>query len=335
MTTLHAASLPAIRRKEILVTAPARLHLGLLNMSGLFDRMDGGLGVSITEPRWQLRAMAADDIRIVGLRGELHDAATRALQALCVEFSMPGIYIFVEQGVPAHVGLGSKTSLLMALGRAVCQLTGNAFDVTQIAMVVGRGGTSGAGVNLARRGGVVWDAGHRFSAKNGTFGPSSTSVARPPQPITRLVPSDLFVVHFRYHAVGPSGSAERKIFADTCPLPSDETTRLLLLASGVVLPCMAEAAYGIELQVALAEMQYLGLKRAEWDAQDHVTLRFREHWETSDVGVALCLSSMGPTMFVLAPDLTRVRQLIGGFDEDPVHYTEARVSDSGIAVATP
>ena len=334
MTTLQPAMLPPARWNETLVTAPARLHLGLLNMSGLFDRMDGGVGVSITEPRWQLRVKAADAIRVLGLRGELHDAATRALQALCDEFSIPGIYIFVEQDVPAHVGLGSKTSLLMALGRAVCQLAGNNFDVTHIAMVVGRGGTSGAGVNLARCGGVVWDSGHRLSAKDGTFGPSSTSAARPPQAVTRLAPSDLFAVHFRYYPVGPSGSAERKIFADTCPVPRDETTRLLLLASGVVLPCMAEAAYGVDLQAALTEMQYLGLKRAEWDAQDDVTLRFRKHWETSGVDVALCLSSMGPTMFVLTPDLTGVRQAISGFDQDPVHYTEARVSDSGIAVAT-
>jgi len=43
-----------VRSSSITVRAPARLLCGLLNCSGAFGRVDGGLGVALSRPQWEL-----------------------------------------------------------------------------------------------------------------------------------------------------------------------------------------------------------------------------------------------------------------------------------------
>ena len=41
------------RSANILVRSPARIHCALLNESGIFNRVDGGIGFALCDPYWE------------------------------------------------------------------------------------------------------------------------------------------------------------------------------------------------------------------------------------------------------------------------------------------
>ena len=314
------------------VTAPARLHFGLLNETGLYGRIDGGLGVAVAQPCWKYRLQRAPDCRVSGpLALELADSALAALHDICGQLSLPPLALDVVEAVPAHAGFGSKTSLLTSLASALFKLGGRSPTAQSIARAVGRGGTSGVGVYLSRGGGLVVDLGRRFPQEKNGFAPSSTSASDPPLLLTRLAGAPASIVHLRFTAEGPSGAEEQEVFAQACPVPASETMVMLARVLSQIVPAYLEQDLQT-LQSGLDAIQNLGLKREEWAAQTHVTRAFRAHFTSLLPGLALCLSSMGPTMFVFTNDPARVLRAIGSFDVKPYHLTITSVADYGTCV---
>src|SRR5262245_47610418 len=43
-----------LRDAILRITARARIHCGLLNTSGLYTRVDGGIGFSVEDPLWEI-----------------------------------------------------------------------------------------------------------------------------------------------------------------------------------------------------------------------------------------------------------------------------------------
>jgi len=50
--------------KEIVVTTPARLHFGLIDMNGELGRIDGGVGLSLISPHTKITASKNKGIEI-------------------------------------------------------------------------------------------------------------------------------------------------------------------------------------------------------------------------------------------------------------------------------
>jgi beta-ribofuranosylaminobenzene 5'-phosphate synthase len=218
--------------------------------------------------------------------------------------SMPGLSI--TQSIPEHVGLGSKTATLMALGQAISRHFSLELDYLEIARIVRRGGTSGVGVHASQFGGIVVDRGHRYPDEKSGFLPSSASGAPPPALLQRSsAPENCVVLHFRLASMGLSGSSEKAFFQKNCPIPSRETTEILKIVDDILLPSIRERSID-RLNYALDSMQYLGLKAREWDIQSYATRSFREAWERLRCRrqfaslPPVCLSSLGPTLFMLS-----------------------------------
>ena len=55
-----------LQRHRVVVDAPARLHLGLIDMNGALGRVDGGIGITLREPRILLWAEEAEENRVEG-----------------------------------------------------------------------------------------------------------------------------------------------------------------------------------------------------------------------------------------------------------------------------
>ena len=90
-----------------------------------------------------------------------------------------------------HVGFGSKTALLMAIGIGCNEAAGSPLTEEELVVLSGRGGTSGVGVNTTFVGGFVVDGGR--SKKKGTqFRPSSVEAPRgcPPVLVRLRIPSE-------------------------------------------------------------------------------------------------------------------------------------------------
>jgi beta-ribofuranosylaminobenzene 5'-phosphate synthase len=293
------------------VSACARLHFGLFNLSGVGGKIDGGAGISIMDPACVVSVRECrPDISRYEPADPIAVAAGRMLGIFKTKFGLPDCLIKIERVIPEHVGLGSKTACLMSLGRALSSQFDLGLDYIDIAGLVRRGGTSGVGIHASEFGGIVVDNGHAYPAEKQDFLPSSAAVAWPP-PLRerRSAPAGCVVVHLRLDRQGLSGELEKQFFQRSCPIPADETERLLDMVDQVLVPGIIAASLE-QINDGLDRLQRLGMKAREWQIQGKRTKLLRAYWEKRRRRVPslppLCLSSMGPTVFLLSDDPERM-----------------------------
>lgn len=231
---------------RVVVRTPARLHMGILDISGDLGRKYGGIGVAIERPNVLVTAEPLGSKQDVEVQVEGHGVeraeryATRFLQAYPLSH---GARLSLEAHIPAHVGLGSGTQLALAVGSALAHLRDLDLEVDQIAAVMGRGVHSGIGTGAFKRGGFILDGGHRLESRPAVpaeQGEPTRSV--PPVLFQHPVPKDwYFVIAIPPVEPGLSGERERQAFS---ALPSTLTTlaekisRLVLMK---MLPSLIEA----------------------------------------------------------------------------------------------
>lgn len=317
---------------DVSASAPARLHFGLLNLSGLFGRVDGGVGIAVSRPRWELEVgFGAAEITGVPITREQTNALATALDTLACPLQDREVRIHIRQAIPCHVGLGSKTSLLLAAAAAVARLTNSNFSTVMCAERLGRGGTSGIGVHAFAHGGFIWDAGHSYPDDKEEFGPSSMQLAAPP-PLVASFPVDwLSFIHFRFDDVGLHGAAEKQIFLERCPLDDEDSRQLLASVAGEMVPSLLERREE-QFQVSLSRLQDSGLKRIEWSCQSDITKDFRAYWKRRLPNYALGLSSMGPTLFCLTSRPLEALEVVRSFSVTPVELSWGKIDNQGATV---
>mgnify|MGYP000551383009 CR=1 FL=1 len=207
------------------VTTAARLHFGFQNLSLAHERLYGGVGLALDEPRLAVSAERADEIRCDDAAAESY--VRRVVDALDV----PGAAVTIEERFPRHVGLGSGTQLALATLVAVVRAYDRTADARTYAPRLGRGGRSGVGVATFEDGGFVVDGGHpteRFTAEP----PAEGDWDVPPVLARHDVPA-----HWRFVVVvpdtepGQSGSEEdqsmRQAVERADPGIADEISTLL------------------------------------------------------------------------------------------------------------
>ncbi|WP_410766975.1 beta-ribofuranosylaminobenzene 5'-phosphate synthase family protein [Haloferax sp. DFSO60] len=219
------------------VSVGARLHFGFLNLSLARDRLYGGLGVALDEPRVVVTAEPADEVRC------RHPAAREYAERAVSLLDVPGAAVTVERSLPRHAGLGSGTQLALTVLRAVAAATETPLSVRSLAPELGRGGRSGIGVATFESGGALLDAGHpttRFT----TDRPAIGSWTVPPVVARHEIPS-----HWRFLLVVPdadpgrSGSEEDESMRSVVER-ADATTsdRIAGLVTQNLLPALAEGS---------------------------------------------------------------------------------------------
>ena len=143
-------------RRSVTVEAPARLHLGFLDLAGDLGRKYLSLGLTLEHFSTRVTVERAGKDEIEGF--EL--ARTKELLArLRRDWAIPPVLVEVEAVVPAHIGLGSGTQLGVALGLALARLTGRSESAREIAALTGRGARSGIGIGAFEAGGLLLDGG--------------------------------------------------------------------------------------------------------------------------------------------------------------------------------
>ena len=94
---------------HVKITTPSRLHFSLLDLNGALGRIDGGFGLAITEPNFQIIAEIATDIDVAA--SVYRERAINVLQRLQQSHPFPGIKLTFESEIPMHCGFGSGTQL--------------------------------------------------------------------------------------------------------------------------------------------------------------------------------------------------------------------------------
>ncbi|MFC6960516.1 beta-ribofuranosylaminobenzene 5'-phosphate synthase family protein [Halocatena marina] len=216
------------------VCTGARLHIGFQNLSLARERLYGGVGVALTEPRVVVEAERADDLSADPM---IRASAQRAVSLLDV----PGAKVRLLESLPRHVGLGSGTQHALATFAAIARAYDSTATVREYAPALGRGGRSGIGVATFESGGFVVDAGHptdRFT----TAPPATGEWTVPPVVARHAVPDEWrFVVVVPADITGEHGEREdeqiRSVVERADPSISDE---LAVVLTHQLLPAVVE-----------------------------------------------------------------------------------------------
>ena len=154
------------RPASVEVFAPARLHLGFLDLNGGLGRRFGGLGVAIEDLGTRLTVSPAATAAANG------PSAARALEYLgraATAFGVPNAAkIAISQTCPEHVGLGSGTQLGLAVAAALARLHGLPCGARALAMAIERRARSGIGIGAFECGGFVVDGGRKTATEPAT-----------------------------------------------------------------------------------------------------------------------------------------------------------------------
>jgi beta-ribofuranosylaminobenzene 5'-phosphate synthase len=276
------------------VETGARLHFGFQNLALAGDRLYGGVGLALAEPRLVVGAEPASTVDVADPDAEAF--AQDVVDLLGVE----GARLEVDERFPRHVGLGSGTQLALACLVAIAGAHGRDVDPRRLAPDLGRGGRSGVGVATFERGGFVVDAGH--PTERFTSAPPARGDWSVPSPLARHdVPDEWRLVLVTPDVPpGRSGTPEeesmRAVVERADPTVADEMATLLVRR---VLPAVAEgdlAAFGR----AIAR---LGRLNGTWYADEQGGVyrppagEIVEHLSASPAVAGAGQSSWGPTVY--------------------------------------
>ena len=289
-------------RQHVVVRAFPRVHLTLIDVAGITYRRYGGIGFAIEilpievestlSVSNELTFQDTPDARDETDASKLLDRLTEILRA---KFA-----VRVRSLPPQHVGFGSKTALLLAIGTSCNVLCGNPLKQDELKRISGRGGASGVGVNVFFHGGFIVDLGHPKS-KEGTFVPSSARRASVAPIVAVRLP---FPKQWQVHLFLPAGRRyasgdEVAFFKQNTPIPGEEALRVLAAVYHGMVPAFMEGNLRL-LKKAMAEVHATGFKQRELQGQDP-EVRYILDLLNKHAHVAAGMSSMGPLVYAIAP----------------------------------
>lgn len=300
--------------QSVTVRAPARLHLGFLDLNASIGRRFGSIGLAVDSHHTALIVSPADTLLIEGeallkeTRDRLEHIHQRFYQTLgqSIPSTQRSVHIRVHELIPEHAGLGSGTQLALTLGSALARLHKLDISTAELAKQLGRGKRSGIGIATFDQGGFVVDGGLK---------PQQTV---PPMLMHQAYPDDWRVVMVMDpHHQGIHGQHEKQAFGDLPTFPLENARAICHLTLMQCLPSLAE--HDIEgFGKAITEIQAL----------------IGDHFASAQGGrytsplVAACLeqaqklghegiaqSSWGPTGCIFVSSEARAEQLIQQLNE--------------------
>lgn len=284
---------------SVSVIAPARLHMGFIDLDGSLGRHFGSIGVGIHEIVTRLTVARADALTVEGPGADKALKVARAFAA--ATGTDERVAIRIHESIPEHVGLGSGTQLTLALSMALARLHGLEAGVRELAHSLARGARSGIGIAVFEQGGLIVDGGR---------GPNTLV----PPVIARLPMPEgwRFILAFDPRGQGLHGTQEVAAFGTLPPFPKDETARFCHLLLMQALPALAEgdlAGFGAvitELQSAVGD-HFAPAQGGRFTSPE---VGVAMAWLKEQGAVAVGQSSWGPTGFCLVDGQARAAELL-------------------------
>ena len=290
------------------VTAPSRLHFGLMSYGGP-GRQFGGAGVMIDQPSTQLTVRAARTFSASG------PGAPRAIQFAKTWSKNHSIeldcHLEMIQLPPEHVGLGTGTQLGLSVAAALNAWYGIVpARPRELAASVGRGKRSAVGTHGFFLGGLIVERGKQ--AKE-LLSPLDCQLSLPENWRVVLVrPTE-----FR----GLSGIAEQQAFAELPVIPSAVTEKLIDELRQNLLPAAAQGAFTAFSKSLFRYGQLAGSCFATQQGGSYNGPRLTQLVDhILELGIAgVGQSSWGPTLFALLPTPTEAETFCDKLRHLPDH----------------
>ncbi|QPO13321.1 hypothetical protein IT893_07390 [Thalassospira sp. A40-3] len=292
----------------------SRVHFGLIQTSESYRNMNGGAGVALDNPHWEfiLKPTSSKIPRIHvnescgKLSSDLEEFAKRALSDFA---DIKTFELSVVSSVPHHVGLGAGTSFRVGVVNAIRQALGQGLQQNDWCRI-GRGGTSGVGVNVCLDKGFVVDLGRRRTSAANFMPSSSVNNVSKPAVLTKLeFPVEWKILLVRsIGEMGFSGAREIDVFRENLPLSKEEVQETSAVMLWDILPSVISGDINGFCK-GIVKFQGIGFKRIEWTIQSELTLQLRKFLNGFS-GIGYALSSMGPSIAVIGTDLLPVEQAL-------------------------
>lgn len=299
--------MPTLTTTEaVRVIAPARLHLGFLDLNGGLGRKFGSIGLSVSEPVTELTIRSAP---AASAFGEETDRTGKLIEQFSRHFKLDGTFaIDVKQAIPAHAGLGSGTQLALATGAGLMRLAGIASDPRSLGELVDRGARSAIGMASFIDGGFIIDGGRGQADR------------APPVIVRQAFPEDWRVLLVLDRtSVGVHGDRETRAFANLRVFPLATAAHLCHLTLLRLLPGLIERDIAVFGQ-ALTEIQevvgshFAGAQGGGVFSSANVGRIVRRMGQLGASGLGQ--SSWGPTGFAFAESEDAANKLFHTLDEE-------------------
>jgi len=313
------------------VAAYPRLHFGLLDCADVSGRVFGGVGVAVDAlpaivackpvrgSRSQVSSVVAVDAEALS---DVESAIARLAQ---FTDSGDGVSLVIERMPPQHVGLGSKTALILASLKSASLAAFAGVRDADLRYLSRRGGASGIGLHGFFHGGLLADGGHKTGQ---ALSPSAAATDFVPPPL--LVRLD-FPVDWRIWLLLPCdgvryfGGTEIAMFRENLPIPEGEALETVAVAyHGVVAQVAVRDLEGLAL--GLSRLQSTGFKRVEIASQSPGVRGLLNALKAE--GVANGMSSLGPLVFAFsgpeADHEAAIRDATYAWDAELLAVTVAR-----------
>ncbi|MDB2705482.1 beta-hydroxylase [Pseudomonadota bacterium] len=288
------------------VSAPARLHLGFLDLNGSIGRQFGSIGLAIDSHFTIIEASLSNSPVIQP--PVHHSKVTRALELF---FSVLGqhipksdrsIHIKVIKLIPEHSGFGSGTQFALAIGTALCRLYHIEATTPEIATHMGRGVRSGIGIATFDIGGFIVDGG------------SNSNQSTPP-PVLAHHPfpkSWRIVLIMDSSNTGVHGKEELTAFKELPTFPLSDAQTICHLTLMKLLPALiAEniTHFGeVVTQIQMLIGDHFAPAQGGRYTSQSISKLLEESHRLDNKGISQ--SSWGPTGCVFVQDEQRARQLV-------------------------
>lgn len=317
----------------MIIKAPSRIHMSLIDLNGSYRRIDGGIGLALAEPQFILEIQKRDDNlvtlefsdniddgeAILECSEKIPTAAEKTRQHFNIE---DGFNFIVHQTYPPHSGFGSGTQIAVSTAHLITETMGIEVESRELSSIVGRGGTSGIGTYTHDLGGFILDGGHSVEEKPG-FLPSGASKAKPATLIARYdFPEEwkilIAIPKIEKHM---NGQDEVNVFQDCCPIPRDEVEKVSHLILMNLVPFMLEKDIK-NFGWAVSELQKVGFNKLEHSLDDSYLPTMKAIEEAGAYGVGI--SSFGPVLYTIFDES----------NEDIVEKTKEIIGENGTVFVT-
>ncbi|ADC47540.1 beta-ribofuranosylaminobenzene 5'-phosphate synthase MptG [Methanobrevibacter ruminantium M1] len=291
----------------MIIRAPSRLHMSLIDLNGSYKRIDGGIGLALKDPQFVLQSEETNE---KGYTLEFADSISEDSREECIE-KIPkaaekiaelcdiesGFHFKVLEAYPPHSGLGSGTQISVCTAHLMTETVGQKYTSRELSTMVGRGGTSGIGTFAHDLGGFIVDGGHSLEEKPG-FLPSSASKAKPATLIARYdFPEEwdilLALPEVKEHM---HDQQEVNVFQTYCPIPKTEVEQVSHLILMNLLPFLLEKDI-VNFGWAIKELQKVGFNKLEHSLDASFLPTMEAIDEAGAYGTGI--SSFGPTLYTV------------------------------------
>lgn len=287
-------------KQSVTLRSYPRIHLGLLDLSGTYMRVDGGVGISVSAFPLTVTVRESAFNQIISQSADIKRLCQHVLDDMKEMLPPVPIQIDIVSEGTLHCGLGFATQCIFSVAQALSIFFQIDISKEKLALRLRRGGTSGIGIHAFYHGGFLVDGGHAFPGDKNTLAPTSRCLPKSIPPLIARLPFPDWLICIAIPKVQKtlSGLSEVAFWDSATPIRKEECHVLCHNLLMGMLPAVATNNF-YDFCRSIHISTTAGMKKREiayWQPAftQYSTLLIENGWQ------GITLSSLGPAVIGFA-----------------------------------